>query len=135
MPLCIFKDPICLFNADEVFLLRARSACQEAQCFAYSTESDNQAHSSSQAGYGKRTKPFDDPEMIMTAYLMPRSSQSMIVILWDCPSVFMVTIQVEIDKPLGLNLTESKAPGGGLKVTVSSPVKSHELSQDCWQQP
>ena len=32
--------------------------------------------------------------------------------IWPC------ILQVEVDKPLGLKFQESKAPGGGLKVTV-----------------
>lgn len=43
-----------------------------------------------------------------------------ILINHDAPGVLVP--QIEVDKPLGLKFTESKAPGGGLKVTVSKVV-------------
>ena len=39
--------------------------------------------------------------------------------------------QIEVDKPLGLKFNESKAPGGGLKVTVSVLGSSSGL-HTCW---
>ena len=42
-------------------------------------------------------------------------------------------VQVEIDKPIGLNFKKANGKGGGLTVTVSTPSQWHPtcLPDDC----